>query len=406
MDKVNKVPHTRKRTVNLSEGAQVRSNKKPKFAGSHCTSISKPVKTRVPPAHTQPELTQHQEKKSVIFKVSRLITQGGFSAVFNVTEANSDKPDEIILKIADRQYTQREGACIEWQASKIEDPHCSCQIMASHNEAYIHRQMKHENIISFIGFGHVNGNPDASKKIPTILMEACEMSLRNKIEKLCFFKNYYVPGAPHPLPLNKRCKILYDTVNGLKYLHSQHCMHLDIHPKNIVLSRAGQAKLCDFGLSCWDSFPEKSGITFDTWSASLTYMAPENYLKFAGISTQADIFGIGVTIKMSVLGTLGSHGWWTEKSLFNNIYTADYKLKEPVKGKKLFGPFDVLTAQEMILQSNDPEFNSSPHSKEIAIRILKEIAVPCLRVMPYNRPCASDILIRLKEIQGDLQRTQ
>ncbi|KAI9561450.1 hypothetical protein GHT06_012407 [Daphnia sinensis] len=67
--------------------------------------------------------------------------------------------------------------------------------------------------------------------------------------------------------------VLYEIADGLDYIHSQKLVHRDIKPENILISKSGQMKLSDFGLS-------KQISTRDTCSMSgikgtLLWMAPE-----------------------------------------------------------------------------------------------------------------------------------
>merc|ERR1719191_2106416 len=54
-----------------------------------------------------------------------------------------------------------------------------------------------------------------------------------------------------------RAKLLYETINGIMYLHSQGIVHSDIKPENVMLSgkcnadgSSCNAKVADFGVSC------------------------------------------------------------------------------------------------------------------------------------------------------------
>jgi myosin III len=43
--------------------------------------------------------------------------------------------------------------------------------------------------------------------------------------------------------------ILRETVEGLIYLHNNHCMHRDVKGHNILLTESAEIKLVDFGVS-------------------------------------------------------------------------------------------------------------------------------------------------------------
>ncbi len=52
-----------------------------------------------------------------------------------------------------------------------------------------------------------------------------------------------------PFILNERLVIAAQICNGLGYLHEQGFIHHDLKPGNVLFTRKGQAKLCDFSLT-------------------------------------------------------------------------------------------------------------------------------------------------------------
>ena len=87
-------------------------------------------------------------------------------------------------------------------------------------------------------------------------------------------------------------KLLRDIISGLKFLHDNDVVHLDIKPENILLSKSKKYKIGDLGLvriynKCAD---------FD--EGDCRYLAPE-LLNASSKSTdlrKADIFSAGVMI--------------------------------------------------------------------------------------------------------------
>ncbi|KAI1722144.1 protein kinase domain-containing protein [Ditylenchus destructor] len=87
---------------------------------------------------------------------------------------------------------------------------------------------------------------------------------------------------------------------ALQYLHSKGIAHCDLKPENVLLSDGSefpQAKLCDFGYSCYiaDSCFKKKII------GTMLYVAPE-VLAGKRYNKSVDIWSIGVTTYVSVSG--------------------------------------------------------------------------------------------------------
>lgn len=63
-------------------------------------------------------------------------------------------------------------------------------------------------------------------------------------------------------------KLAESILKGLEYLHQQRIIHRDVKPSNILVTRDGQMKLCDFGVS-----GELINSVAGTFTGTCTYMA-------------------------------------------------------------------------------------------------------------------------------------
>lgn len=84
-------------------------------------------------------------------------------------------------------------------------------------------------------------------------------------------------------------RLVHDTLQGLKHIHSYDVVHLDIKPANLLLSRNGRVMIGDFGLAA-HAHDDKDGNEGDA-----RYMAPE-MLNFSARSSASDMFSFGLTI--------------------------------------------------------------------------------------------------------------
>lgn len=86
--------------------------------------------------------------------------------------------------------------------------------------------------------------------------------------------------------------ITRDILEGLKHIHSNGYMHLDIKPANIFLTDTNRAKIGDFGrLVSFDSYAAHSTPEGDS-----TYLAPEIYGDLPFPVHAPDVFSLAITI--------------------------------------------------------------------------------------------------------------
>lgn len=76
-------------------------------------------------------------------------------------------------------------------------------------------------------------------------------------------------------------------LNGIRYMEEQKLIHRDIKPHNILLNEAGEAKLCDFGISA-------QGPVRRTVIGTPYYLAPE-VIQETGYGNACDIWALGIS---------------------------------------------------------------------------------------------------------------
>ncbi|KAL5531928.1 TMK2 [Sanghuangporus sanghuang] len=95
---------------------------------------------------------------------------------------------------------------------------------------------------------------------------------------------------------------LYQTLCGLKYIHSANVLHRDLKPGNLLVNADCELKICDFGLArgytpgggtnaARGSAPNQGFMT--EYVATRWYRAPEIMLSFANYSTAIDVWSVG-----------------------------------------------------------------------------------------------------------------
>ena len=101
------------------------------------------------------------------------------------------------------------------------------------------------------------------------------------------------------LSVRESVGIALQIANGLEAAHSNHIIHRDIKPQNILISRDGTAKVSDFGIA---KAASSNTITASTMG-SVHYISPEQAR--GGFSDEkSDIYSLGVTLYEMLSGTL------------------------------------------------------------------------------------------------------
>ncbi|GAA5908130.1 hypothetical protein JCM6882_005949 [Rhodosporidiobolus microsporus] len=96
---------------------------------------------------------------------------------------------------------------------------------------------------------------------------------------------------------------IYQTLCGLKYIHSAHVLHRDLKPGNLLVNADCELKICDFGLA--RGFDQDANAAaqgqqqqgfMTEYVATRWYRAPEIMLSFANYTTAIDIWSVGCVL--------------------------------------------------------------------------------------------------------------
>ena len=138
----------------------------------------------------------------------------------------------------------------------------------------------HPYIVQYLGHGKVKGDL-------FLAMEYCEFpNLKILISRNDPVLEQYVGN------------ILIDVAEALEHVHDKGFLHYDFKPENILVSRNGNVRLCDFDLS--RPIPETPTKMPDN-PGTPVYMAPEQ-LRGREIDQRTDIFSFGVTMYETLTG--------------------------------------------------------------------------------------------------------
>lgn len=193
------------------------------------------------------------------YNLKEKISTGGMSVIY---KASSRKTDEsIAIKILFPQYSRHKTKLQKLLAEK--------QI-----EGEITNHLNHPNVIQTYEFNKLYGH----------YYFVMEYVNGNNLKYIVYHNPEMIKG--------RKLDIIRQTTKGLHYIHSRGIIHRDICPKNILISKNGQVKIIDFGLSIskrsrFRGLGERAGTP--------TYMAPEQ-IRAMEADERTDIYSFGVMV--------------------------------------------------------------------------------------------------------------
>uniref|UniRef100_H3APX9 cyclin-dependent kinase n=1 Tax=Latimeria chalumnae TaxID=7897 RepID=H3APX9_LATCH len=93
------------------------------------------------------------------------------------------------------------------------------------------KQLKHPNLVNLLEVFR-------RKRKLHLVFEYCDHTVLHELDR-------YPRGVPEYLVK----KITYQTLRAVNFCHKQSCIHRDVKPENILITKHGVIKLCDFGFA-------------------------------------------------------------------------------------------------------------------------------------------------------------
>jgi serine/threonine-protein kinase len=130
--------------------------------------------------------------------------------------------------------------------------------------------------------------------------------------ELHFLVMEFVPGISlgqlvtkqGPMPVHQACRCIVQAAQGLQHAHEHGMVHRDIKPHNLMVTKAGQVKILDFGLArLGDDLEGDARLTgLDTVVGTPDFLAPEQARNSRGVDVRADVYSLGCTLYFLLTG--------------------------------------------------------------------------------------------------------
>ncbi len=196
------------------------------------------------------------------YRILGTLGRGGFAVVYRAFDT----------------VLQRTVAIKVLRSDRLQDPALRQRLEA---EARLLANLSHPNLVTIYDFGWENGQP-------YFVMEYVDgWDLKTLIRH----------GAP--LAVERALELFLQICAGVGYAHRNQIVHGDLKPQNILVSRAGEVKVVDFGIAAalWSRDPDRT-----TW-ATPQYLSPE---QAAGQppTPASDVYSLGLILYEMLTGRL------------------------------------------------------------------------------------------------------
>ena len=102
-----------------------------------------------------------------------------------------------------------------------------------------------------------------------------------------------------PMEIERACQLIAEAAEALAHAHVRGIIHRDVKPANLLLTRSGRCKVCDFGLALFDEELDGDGRT--KCVGTPYYIAPE-VAQGKGATAASDLYGLGCTLFFLLTG--------------------------------------------------------------------------------------------------------
>ncbi|KAM7079332.1 cyclin-dependent kinase-like 4 isoform 3-T4 [Molossus nigricans] len=245
------------------------------------------------------------------------------------------------------------------------------------------KQLKHPNLVNLIEVFR-------RKRKMHLVFEYCDHTLLNELER-----------SPNGVADGVIKSVLWQTLQALNFCHKHNCIHRDVKPENILITKQGIIKICDFGFArilrvvrmlgkcdpphLIDAFAVP-GDAYTDYVATRWYRAPELLVGDTQYGSSVDVWATGCVFAELLTG----QPLWPGKSDVDQLYLIIRTLGKLIprhqfifKSNQFFHGISIPEPEDM--ETLEEKF-SGAHPK--ALNFMKE----CLKMNPDDRLTCAQLL--------------
>lgn len=160
------------------------------------------------------------------------------------------------------------------------------------------KQLKHPNLVNLLEVFR-------RKRKLHLVFEYCDHTVLNELEK-------HPKGVPESLTRS----ITWQMLQALSYCHANNCIHRDVKPENLLLTKQQVLKLCDFGFARNINGGMGGAEPYTDYVATRWYRAPELLVGDTQYGPAVDVWAIGCVLAELARGD----ALWPGKSDVDQLY--------------------------------------------------------------------------------------
>ena len=177
-------------------------------------------------------------------------------------------------------YKTKEGNIIDVAVKKINIRNSEGFPLSAIREITILKKYNHPNIVKLIDTFVDKPKPNKKGNV-SLVYEYAQHDLASLIKEKVDFD------------LDCIKSIMFQILNGVKYIHDNFILHRDIKPANILITNKGEVKLADFGLSRFYEKRKNQWKAYTNSVETLWYRAPELLMSECYYKTSIDMWSVG-----------------------------------------------------------------------------------------------------------------